>query len=60
MNAPIQAATGRPLIGNGTPGDAGSGTDGTPGGWLLGDGGRRRIRWHRPRRRRWRGRRADG
>ncbi|MEK1258496.1 PE family protein, partial [Mycobacterium ulcerans] len=39
MNAPIQAATGRPLIGNGTPGDAGSGTDGTPGGWLLGDGG---------------------
>ncbi|MEK0940887.1 PE family protein, partial [Mycobacterium ulcerans] len=39
INEPTQALTGRPLIGNGTPGAAGSGTDGTPGGWLLGDGG---------------------
>ncbi|WP_338151146.1 PGRS repeat-containing protein, partial [Mycobacterium marinum] len=39
INAPVQAATERPLIGNGTPGAAFSGADGTPGGWLLGDGG---------------------
>ncbi|WP_373142583.1 PE family protein, partial [Mycobacterium marinum] len=39
INAPVEAATGRPLIGNGTPGAAGSGADGTAGGWLLGDGG---------------------
>ncbi|MEK0656244.1 PE family protein, partial [Mycobacterium ulcerans] len=39
VNAPIQAATGRPLIGNGAPGATGSGASGSPGGWLLGDGG---------------------
>ncbi|WP_436405570.1 alkaline phosphatase family protein [Mycobacterium gordonae] len=33
------ALTGRPLIGNGTPGGAGTGAAGAPGGWLLGDGG---------------------
>ncbi|MHA7730486.1 PE domain-containing protein [Mycobacterium sp. ML3] len=39
INAPSQFLTGRPLIGNGTPGAAGSGAAGAPGGWLLGDGG---------------------
>ncbi|WP_459758651.1 PGRS repeat-containing protein, partial [Mycobacterium riyadhense] len=39
INAPIQALSGRPLIGNGTPGAAGSAANGGAGGWLLGDGG---------------------
>ncbi|WP_459758683.1 PGRS repeat-containing protein, partial [Mycobacterium riyadhense] len=39
INAPIQAVSGRPLIGNGAPGAVGTGQDGAPGGWLLGDGG---------------------
>src|SRR5271166_664924 len=39
INAPVQAATGRPLIGNGTNGTPGTGQNGTPGGWLLGNGG---------------------
>ncbi|TGN55832.1 PE family protein, partial [Mycobacterium tuberculosis] len=39
INAPTQTLTGRPLIGNGTPGAVGSGATGAPGGWLLGDGG---------------------
>ncbi|WP_136625624.1 PE family protein, partial [Mycobacterium innocens] len=39
INAPAQATTGRPLIGNGANGAPGSGANGAPGGWLLGDGG---------------------
>src|SRR5262249_26408688 len=39
INGPIQAATGRPLIGNGTAGAPGTGQNGTPGGWLIGNGG---------------------
>ncbi len=39
VNSPIQALTGRPLIGNGANAPAGSGLNGSPGGWLLGDGG---------------------
>jgi hypothetical protein len=39
INAPVQAATGRPLIGNGTNGAAGTGAAGGPGGWLIGNGG---------------------
>ncbi|MEK0664901.1 PE family protein, partial [Mycobacterium ulcerans] len=39
VNAPVQTLTGRPLIGNGTPGAAGSGAAGTAGGWVFGDGG---------------------
>ncbi|MCV7102984.1 PE family protein, partial [Mycobacterium palustre] len=39
VNAPIQAATGRPLIGNGANAAPGSGLNGAPGGWLIGDGG---------------------
>ncbi|WP_459758582.1 PE family protein, partial [Mycobacterium riyadhense] len=39
VNAPIQALTGRPLIGNGANGAPGTGQNGAPGGWLLGDGG---------------------
>ncbi|MCV7078273.1 PE family protein, partial [Mycobacterium szulgai] len=39
INAPIQAATGRPLIGNGVNGVAGTGQNGTDGGWLIGNGG---------------------
>src|SRR5258708_56486 len=33
INAPVQALTGRPLIGNGTNGAAGTGQNGTAGGW---------------------------
>ncbi|WP_236730248.1 hypothetical protein, partial [Mycobacterium tuberculosis] len=35
VNAPIQAVTGRPLIGNGANGAPGTGADGAPGraGW---------------------------
>ncbi len=42
VNEPIQALTGRPLIGNGTNGytnSHGVGTPGGAGGWLYGDGG---------------------
>ncbi|MBX9983056.1 MAG: PE family protein, partial [Mycobacterium gordonae] len=39
INAPVQALTGRPLIGNGADGAPGTGANGAPGGWLLGDGG---------------------
>ncbi|ORB84471.1 hypothetical protein B1987_12445, partial [Mycobacterium kansasii] len=39
INAPARTLTGRPLIGNGTNGTPGTGQDGAPGGWLLGDGG---------------------
>ncbi|MCV7077687.1 PE family protein, partial [Mycobacterium szulgai] len=39
INAPSVALTQRPLIGNGTNGAPGTGNDGTPGGWLIGDGG---------------------
>ncbi|WP_328516634.1 PGRS repeat-containing protein [Mycobacterium canetti] len=39
VNGPVQALTGRPLIGNGANGAPGTGTNGAPGGWLLGDGG---------------------
>src|SRR6516165_8674703 len=39
INAPIQAATGRPLIGNGANGKPGTGAPGGPGGWLVGNGG---------------------
>ncbi|ORB98726.1 PE family protein, partial [Mycobacterium kansasii] len=39
INAPVQALTGRPLIGDGMAGAAGTGQNGAPGGWLLGNGG---------------------
>src|SRR6516165_6845936 len=39
VNAGVQAATGRPLIGNGTNGAPGTGQNGTPGGWFIGNGG---------------------
>ncbi|WP_136627679.1 PE family protein, partial [Mycobacterium pseudokansasii] len=39
INARTQTLTGRPLIGNGANGAPGTGQDGAPGGWLLGDGG---------------------
>ncbi|ORC05160.1 hypothetical protein B1T48_22425, partial [Mycobacterium persicum] len=39
INAPVQAATGRPLIGNGINGAPGSGANGGDGGWLFGNGG---------------------
>ncbi|KAA1248340.1 PE family protein, partial [Mycobacterium simiae] len=39
INAPVQALTGRPLIGDGIAGAAGTGQNGAPGGWLLGNGG---------------------
>ncbi|WP_153044921.1 PE family protein, partial [Mycobacterium kansasii] len=39
INAPVQAMTGRPLIGDGVAGAAGTGQNGAPGGWLLGNGG---------------------
>ena len=38
INAQVQAATGRPLMGNSTNGTPGTGQDGTPGGWLIGNG----------------------
>jgi len=37
INAQVQATIGRPLIGNGTNGTPGTGQDGTPGGWLVGN-----------------------
>ncbi|GJO98440.1 hypothetical protein NJB18001_10740, partial [Mycobacterium marinum] len=40
VNAPSQALTGRPLIGNGADGAAGTGQNGGDGGWLIGSGGR--------------------
>ncbi|WP_264990568.1 PE family protein, partial [Mycobacterium kiyosense] len=39
INAPTQALLGRPLIGNGTNGVAGTGQNGGPGGLLWGNGG---------------------
>ncbi|WP_136625695.1 PE family protein, partial [Mycobacterium innocens] len=39
INTPVQALTGRPLIGDGVARAAGTGQDGAPGGWLLGNGG---------------------
>ncbi|MCV7124117.1 PE family protein, partial [Mycobacterium lacus] len=39
INAQFVAQTGRPLIGNGTNGAPGTGQNGTPGGWLIGNGG---------------------
>ncbi len=39
INSPVQALTGRPLIGNGANGAPGTGANGGDGGWLLGDGG---------------------
>ncbi|POY17019.1 PE family protein, partial [Mycobacterium kansasii] len=39
INDPVQALTGRPLIGNGANGAPGTGQNGGPGGWLLGNGG---------------------
>src|SRR5258708_6391217 len=42
INAPVQALTGRPLVGNGANGTPGTGANGAPGGWLLGNGGNAR------------------
>ncbi|MEK1165489.1 PE family protein, partial [Mycobacterium ulcerans] len=39
VNAPSQALTGRPVIGNGADGAAGTGQNGGDGGWLIGRGG---------------------
>src|SRR5262249_37419650 len=39
VNGSTQTLTGRPLIGNGASAAAGTGKDGSPGGWLLGNGG---------------------
>lgn len=39
INAPSLALTDRPLIGNGASAAPGSGANGAPGGWLLGNGG---------------------
>ncbi|WP_142283587.1 PE family protein, partial [Mycobacterium gordonae] len=39
VNAPVQAVTGRPLIGNGANAAPGSGLNGGDGGWLVGSGG---------------------
>ncbi|MCV7078466.1 PE family protein, partial [Mycobacterium szulgai] len=39
VNAQFVAQTGRPLIGNGTNGAAGTGQNGGAGGWLIGNGG---------------------
>ncbi|ORA16966.1 PE family protein, partial [Mycobacterium angelicum] len=39
INLPTQLLLGRPLIGNGTDGAAGTGADGGAGGLLFGDGG---------------------
>ncbi|MCQ4365815.1 PE family protein, partial [Mycobacterium gordonae] len=39
INGQFVALTGRPLIGNGTNGAPGTGQSGTPGGWLVGNGG---------------------
>ena len=37
--SPVKALTGRPLFGNGANGAPGTGQNGAPSGWLLGDGG---------------------
>ena len=39
INAPTEALMGRPLIGNGSNGAAGTGQNGGPGGILIGNGG---------------------
>ncbi|MEK0606443.1 PE family protein, partial [Mycobacterium ulcerans] len=39
VNAPFQALTDRPLIGNGVAGAPGTGQNGGAGGWLIGNGG---------------------
>ncbi|WP_139837008.1 PE family protein, partial [Mycobacterium szulgai] len=39
VNGQVLAATGRPLIGNGTNGAPGTGQNGTDAGWLIGNGG---------------------
>ncbi|WP_136627706.1 PE family protein, partial [Mycobacterium pseudokansasii] len=39
VNAPVQTLTGRPLIGDGANGAPGTGQNGLPGGWLIGNGG---------------------
>jgi hypothetical protein len=39
INAPTQALTGRPLVGNGANGAPGTGQNGGAGGWLSGNGG---------------------
>ncbi len=39
INAPSQALTGRPLIGDGANGSPGTGQNGGDGGWLWGNGG---------------------
>ncbi|WP_263988525.1 PE family protein, partial [Mycobacterium conspicuum] len=39
VNAEVQTVTGRPLVGNGVSGTAGTGQNGTDGGWLIGNGG---------------------
>ncbi|MCQ4364975.1 PE family protein, partial [Mycobacterium gordonae] len=39
INAPTNALLGRPLLGNGADGAAGTGQDGKPGGLLFGNGG---------------------
>src|SRR3981189_1323677 len=39
INGQVQAATGRPLIGNGTNGTPATGQNGTDAGWLIGNGG---------------------
>ncbi|WP_156452932.1 PE family protein, partial [Mycobacterium gordonae] len=39
VNVPFVAYTGRPLIGNGANAAPGTGASGSPGGWLIGDGG---------------------
>ncbi|WP_261862079.1 PE family protein, partial [Mycobacterium marinum] len=39
VNAPFQAFTDRPLIGNGAAGAPGTGQNGGAGGWLIGNGG---------------------
>ncbi|QNI05077.1 PE family protein [Mycobacterium kubicae] len=39
INAPAQALSGRPLIGDGANGTPGTGQNGAPGGWLYGNGG---------------------
>ncbi|ORB00290.1 PE family protein, partial [Mycobacterium intermedium] len=39
INTPSLLLTGRPIIGNGANGAPGTGQDGAPGGWLIGNGG---------------------
>ncbi|ORV67416.1 PE family protein, partial [Mycobacterium gordonae] len=39
INGPVQTLTGRPLVGDGANGTPGTGQNGAPGGWLLGNGG---------------------